>query len=78
MPTTALGNTYINIVLFRYAQHMLKFDGDIVAEGDDGLLGFDDERLVQVLPNFYAQFGLDIKLCSHDGLNGSTFCKVTF
>lgn len=68
----------INIMLFWFIQSIYWFDGDIIAEGDDGLIGLNDIRAVELLQTCYKWAGLELKLEVHQGLDECTFCKVTF
>lgn len=54
------------------------FRGDIIAEGDDGIIGMDDLSHIPRMVRMYADFGLEIKFDVHEGLHGADFCKVTF
>lgn len=72
---TSLGNGFANLMLFKFACHLMGAECDGVVEGDDGLF-----RVRGEVPQteLFEKLGFTIKSVQHNKLETASFCGMVF
>lgn len=80
--TTSLTNTDLNVNIIKaFAEvygYKIGVDFDFFCEGDDNIIGYNDDELLDKLIQYYTVLGFQITIEHSGSFHGAVFCKIVF